>query len=82
MLKSGVQKLLEAELNDELGYERYKRQTEKTNYRNIESTKSVTADLGEVELEIPRDRNGEFDPQIVPKYSNDISAIEDKVISM
>ncbi len=82
MLKTGVEKLLEAELDEELGYEPYDRQVEKTNYRNGKSTKRVKTDLGEVELEIPRDRNGEFDPQIVPKHSSDISAIEDKVISM
>ena len=82
MLKTGVEKLLEAELDEELGYEPYDRQVEKTNYRNGKSTKRVKTDLGEVELKIPRDRNGEFDPQIVPKHSSDISAIEDKVISM
>jgi len=82
MLKSGVEKLLEAELDDELGYDRYDRKSEKSNYRNGISTKRVKTDLGEVDLEIPRDRNGEFEPQLVPKNTSDISAIEDKVISM
>lgn len=82
MLKSGVETLLEAELDEELGYDRYSRQGDSQNYRNGKSTKRVRTDLGEIELEIPRDRNGDFEPQIVPKHANDLSAIEDKVISM
>lgn len=82
MLKSGVETLLDAELDEELGYERYSHQSESDNYRNGKSTKRVKTDLGEINLKVPRDRNGEFEPQIVPKHSSDISAIEDKVISM
>ncbi len=82
MLKSGVETLLQAELDEELGYDRYSRQGEGNNYRNGKSNKRVKTDLGEIDLEIPRDRNGEFEPQIVPKHSTDLSAIEDKVISM
>lgn len=82
MLKNGVETLLEAELDDELGYDRYDNTTAKTNYRNGTSKKTVRTELGEVELNIPRDREGEFEPQIVPKNTRDLSAIEDKVISM
>lgn len=82
MLKSGVETLLEAELDEELGYDRYSRQGDSQNYRNGKSTKRVRTDLGEIELEIPRDRNGEFEQQIVPKHTNNLSAVEDKVISM
>lgn len=82
MLKSGVETLLDAELDEELGYERYSHQSESDNYRNGKSTKRVRTDMGEIDLKIPRDRNGEFNPQIVPKHSTDISAIEDKLISM
>lgn len=82
MLKNGVEALLEAELDEELGYKKYDHQTEKSNYRNGTSRKKVRTDLGEVELDIPRDREGEFEPQIVSKNSRDLSAIEDKVISM
>jgi len=82
MLKQGVENLLEAELDEELGYERYNRSGEKNNYRNGKTSKSVRTDLGEVMIETPRDRNGSFEPQILPKNSRDLSAIEDKVISM
>ncbi len=82
MLKEGVEVLLEGELDEELGYDRYSNEGKKSNYRNGTSKKTVRTDLGEVDLEIPRDRNGEFKPQLVPKHERDLSAIEDKVISM
>lgn len=82
MLKEGVEALLEAEIDEELGYEKYDRGSEKENYRNGKSKKIVRTDLGEIEIETPRDRNGEFEPQLLPKNSKDLSAIEDKVISM
>ncbi len=82
ILKSGVETLLEAELDEELGYEKYSNEGEKTNYRNGKTKKKVRSDLGEVEIDVPRDRNGDFEPQLVPKYSRDISGMEEKVISM
>jgi putative transposase len=82
MLKQGVETLLESELDEELGYPKYDSQTEKSNYRNGYSGKTVKSDLGEIRLDIPRDRNNNFEPELVPKHSSDISAIQDKVISM
>lgn len=82
MLKNGVEALLEAELDDTLGYEKYDNSTPKNNYRNGSSKKRIRTDLGEIDLNIPRDRNNDFEPEIVPKNTKDLSAIEDKVISM
>lgn len=82
MLKQGVENLLTSELEEELGYEKYDRDTDKSNYRNGYSKKTVRSDLGEIDLNIPRDRNNEYEPELVPKHTRDISAIEDKVISM
>lgn len=82
MLKEGVETLLEGELDEELGYEKYDNVSAKSNYRNGRTSKLVRTDLGEVEISTPRDRNGEFEPQILPKNSKDLSMIEDKVISM
>lgn len=82
MLKKGVETLLEGELDEELGYEKYDRSKENDNYRNGYSSKRVRSDLGEIDLNIPRDRNSDFDPELVPKHTKDISMIEDKVISM
>ena len=82
MLKKGVETLLEGELDEELGYEKYDRSKENDNYRNGYSSKRVRSDLGEIDLNIPRDRNSDFDPELVAKHTKDISMIEDKVISM
>ena len=82
MLKQGVENLLSSELEEELGYEKHDRSTEKDNYRNGYSKKTVRSDLGEIDLSVPRDRNNDFEPELVPKHTRDISAIEDKVISM
>lgn len=83
LLGDTLQEMLEAELNESLGYERYETtETPKTNYRNGHKPKNIKTSVGEVELQIPQDRNGEFTPIIVPKYKRDISEIEQKIINM
>jgi len=52
------------------------------NTRNGYSSKTVRSELGPIELDILRDRKGEYNPKIVPKYARDVSGIEDKVISL
>ncbi|WAM03865.1 transposase [Mycoplasmopsis cynos] len=54
----------------------------KNNYRNGSYKKSVKSSFGNVELEIPRDRNSEFEPHIIPKYQYDISEIESQIINL
>ena len=76
-----IQAALDAELDNELGYSKYdytNKQT--TNSRNGHSVKTVQGSMGEMEIQIPRDRDGEFEPQLVKKHQTDISSIEDKVI--
>lgn len=78
-----LQNMLEAELDDHLGYERYERTGDVSeNTRNGHSRKTVTTSFGDAELMIPRDRNGEFEPAVVKKHQRDVSDIEAKVISM
>lgn len=81
-LTSGlIQEVMDAELEDELGYSKYDYKNKQTdNSRNGSYKKTVTSSQGEVELAVPRDRNGEYEPQIVKKHQTDISAIEDKII--
>ena len=55
---------------------------ETDNRRNGYSKKTVTSSMGNIDLDIPRDRDGEFEPQIVKKHQTDISNIEDQVLSM
>ena len=53
---------------------------EKVLAKNRHSTKTLKSQYGEFQIEVPRDRNGEFEPKLVPKYQRDISGIEEKVI--
>ncbi len=76
-----IQAALDAELDSELGYSKYDyKNKQTTNSRNGHSVKTVQGSMGEMELQIPRDRDGEFEPQLVKKHQTDISSIEDKVI--
>lgn len=81
--KDILQELMEAELDATLGYEKYQKgQTGSSNKRNGHSIKTLKSQYGEFPIEIPRDRNGEFEPKLIPKYQRDISGIEEKVISL
>ncbi len=81
--KDILQELMEAELDASLGYDKNKkREVQTDNKRNGYSPKTVKSQYGEFQLEVPRDRNGEFEPKLVPKYQRDISGIEDKVLSL
>ena len=78
-----LQELLEAEMDHNLGYEKHDDDNKETdNRRNGHSSKTVRSELGEIELDIPRDRNGEFDPIIVKKHQKNISGIEEQIIGL
>jgi putative transposase len=78
-----LQEMLEAELDHELGYTKYDYKNKATdNSRNGYSSKTVKSNYGKVDLNIPRDREGEFEPAVVKKNQTDISSIEDQVLSM
>lgn len=83
MVKDVLQEALEAEMDDHLGYERNTpKDPAQTNARNGFNKKTVNSNFGSFDVKTPRDRDGEFEPQILPKYSKDISNIEEKIISM
>jgi transposase-like protein len=84
IMKQVVESSLEGELDEELGYTRYDyRNKETENSRNGYSKKTVHSDMGDMEISVPRDRNGEYEPQLVPKHVNTISQdMEAKIISM
>ena len=76
-----IQSAVDAELENELGYSKYDYKNKQTdNSRNGYSQKTVQGSLGEMEIDIPRDRRGEFEPELVKKHQTDVSGIEDKVI--
>jgi transposase-like protein len=84
MFKSMLQTMLQAEMEEHLGYEKHDYENKKTtNSRNGNSKKSIRTDsFGKIELEIPRDREGEFDSNLIPKHSRVLGGMEDQIISM
>lgn len=83
MFADVLQEALEAEMDTYLGYDRYEISEKSTdNSRNGYSKKIVKSELGNVELNMPRDRKGEFEPQIVPKYQRNITGLDEKILSL
>ncbi|MBJ9785501.1 IS256 family transposase, partial [Clostridioides difficile] len=83
LFASTIHQMLEAELDDHLGYDRYGNKNKNTkNSRNGYRNKNVKSDFGEITLNIPRDQNGDFEPKVISNYKNDISGIENQVIGM
>jgi transposase-like protein len=83
MFRDVLQEVLEVEIEEKLGYNKYDKSNKETsNSRNGYSKKTVKSELGPVELKIPRDRNGEYEPTIIPKYERNITGIEDTVLSL
>jgi len=76
-----LERALEAEMQSHLGYDRYKR-NDSENARNGSFKKSLTTENGQLELEVPRDRKGNFEPVIVKKKQSRIDGLDDKVISL
>ena len=81
LLSGTLKEMMETEMDEHLGYEKYERSDEK-NYRNGTKSKRVRSKYGEFEVDVPQDRNSSFDPKVLPKRQKDISAIDDKIISM
>ena len=83
LIKSSLESILEAELSEHLGYEKYSPLGHNTgNSRNGKSSKTILTNEGQIELKIPRDRNATFEPVIIKKYEKTLGPIEDKIISM
>ena len=81
LLGGTIQEMMEAELDEHLGYEEYER-SNNPDYRNGVKHKTLRSSYGEIPIDVPQDRDGDFEPQIVPKRKKDISEIEQKIIAM
>ena len=83
-----LQQVMEAELDTKLGYEKSERTSNEDesglskNYRNGHSKKTVKTQLGEVTINVPRDRNGEYEPSIIGKYNRNADGMEKKILSL
>ena len=85
MFRDVVQTAMEVELDEELGRERCQRAEESDttpNYRNGYSRKTVKTQLGEVDIKVPRDRKGTFEPKIIGKYSRNAEGMEEKILAL
>jgi transposase-like protein len=88
MFREVIQAVMEGELDQELGYEKSQRESKGTvesepkNYRNGYSQKTVKTQLGEVDINVPRDRNGKYEPQIIGKYNRNADGMEEKILSL
>lgn len=81
LLGGTIKSMMEAEMDNHLGYESYERSSN-DNYRNGTKKKRVRSNYGEFELDVPQDRQSSFEPTVVKKRQKDISAIDKKIISM
>ncbi len=88
MFADVLNEVLEAELENTLGYGKQERRGEAEsgekprNYRNGDTSKTVKTQVGEIEIQVPRDRNGEFEPQIIGKYSRNAEGMEEKILAL
>ena len=85
MFRDVVQTAMEVELDEELGRERCQRAEASDttpNYRNGYSRKTVKTQLGEVDIKVPRDRNGAFEPRLIGKYSRNADGMEEKILAL
>ena len=81
LLRESLQTASEEELTSHLGYEKHQ-ESENTNYRNGHSKKSLKTKYGQVDLAIPRDREGTFEPKLVPKRERILKGSEDLILSL
>jgi putative transposase len=82
MSKAVIERALGAEMDGHLGYAKNERSGDSGNSRNGYSSKTVTTNSGTVRLDVPRDRNGEFDPQIVKKHQRRLGQVDDMILSL
>lgn len=82
LLGETLQEMMNAEFDSHMGYEKHDQVMEKTNYRNGSSKKTVKTSQGNINLNIPRDRNASFEPIVVEKHNRDISDVDNKIINL
>ncbi len=84
MFRDVVQTVMEVEMDEEPGRERCQRAETSSapNYRNGYTKKTVKTQLGEVDIKVPRDRNGSFEPKIIGKYSRNADGMEEKILAL
>lgn len=83
MLKSVIETMLEKEITEHLGHEKNERScSRQENHRNGSTPRTLKTGFGKVKINVPRDRNGTFSPEVVKKYETMSEGLESKVVSM
>jgi len=83
MFSDILQEVLQCEIDEQLGYEKHQRRSEgPSNYRNGSTKRKLKTQFGEVEVSVPRDRNGSYEPQILDKYQRNVDGLEEKILSL
>jgi putative transposase len=83
LFKDTIQEVFEAEIDTQLGYKKHSSEGDNTgNSRNGYSQKTIKTKFGNSELKVPRDRNGEYEPQIIKKYETTANGLEDQIIAL
>ena len=81
LLGGTIKEMMEAEMDDHLGYQKSER-SDNDDYRNGYKSKRINSSYGSMDIQVPQDRNSTFEPQVVKKRQKDISGIDQKIISM
>lgn len=83
LFKRGIESLLNAEMTAQLGYQKHEKAEERrSNSRNGTTSKTVKTSDGELQIDVPRDRNGEFEPVTIPKHSRMSQQLEDVILQL
>lgn len=83
MFSDIMEEVLQCEIEEHLGYEKHQRRNDTSkNYRNGSTKRKLKTQFGEVEVNVPRDRNGSYEPQILDKYQRNVDGLEEKILSL
>ncbi|SES04397.1 Transposase, Mutator family [Gracilibacillus ureilyticus] len=83
MFSDVLEEVLHCEMDEQLGYEKHQRREDTpNNYRNGSTKRKLKTQFGEVEVNVPRDRNGSYEPQILDKYQRNVDGLEEKILSL
>ena len=83
MFSDILEEVLQCEIDEQLGYEKHQRKSDgPSNYRNGSTKRKLKTQFGEVEVSVPRDRNGSYEPQILDKYQRNVDGLEEKILSL
>lgn len=80
--KQIIERMLETELTQALGYEKNSKSNDSNNARNGKASKTIKTGSGEITIDVPRDRKSEFEPALIPKRQTRLSGLNDQVLAL